>query len=362
MTPAQHTEAQATRNRPGSQKPGLLATLLHAAQLLASEAASLRESHTHNGRWGSEHEARRAHKELCDSAKALRKAAAYMQPNPLGGPAKVFDACADAIRAGEPVHAAMADYGLAWSDRATAAVPAPAAPAEPIAWRPNIACTPPQNFNAGKPKQQDIDYWRSMGCGIEYAYAKTPRAFAIPEPGTPWWQTAKDCGAWTDKPNGDVGYVHFGSIEALRVYTAKITKQAATAPATADPADPDMRHPKIQRLIGSNARKDIEMRLVEELLDDPDADMSPMAMEYWNNTHDKLRAALKASAQPALAPVARPRLTHQQIMDLRIFQGAGQQTWFDKAGFARAIEAACAEAWGITLAGSAAPVARGEQS
>jgi hypothetical protein len=60
-------------------------------------------------------------------------------------------------------------------------------------------------------------------------------------------------------------------------------------------AEPDMRHPKIQRLIGSNARKDIEMSLVEQLIDDPDCDLTSMDMEYWNSTHDKLREALLAA-------------------------------------------------------------------
>lgn len=57
--------------------------------------------------------------------------------------------------------------------------------------------------------------------------------------------------------------------------------------------EPNMRHPKIQALIGSNARKNIEMSLVEELLDEgPELDLSSMDMEYWNSTHDKLREAL----------------------------------------------------------------------
>jgi len=56
-----------------------------------------------------------------------------------------------------------------------------------------------------------------------------PHPFSIPEPGVPWWQTAKDCGAWTDRESGDVGYVHFGSVEALRVYTVKVTEQALNA-------------------------------------------------------------------------------------------------------------------------------------
>lgn len=62
---------------------------------------------------------------------------------------------------------------------------------------------------------------------------QAPRAFRTPEPGTPWWQTAKDCGAWTDRNEGDLGYVHFGSVEALRVYTRKISMQVQAAHAAA---------------------------------------------------------------------------------------------------------------------------------
>lgn len=58
---------------------------------------------------------------------------------------------------------------------------------------------------------------------------RAPKAFREPEPGTPWWQTAKDCGAWTDRGEGDLGYVHFGSVEALRVFAGKIARQAEAA-------------------------------------------------------------------------------------------------------------------------------------
>lgn len=67
------------------------------------------------------------------------------------------------------------------------------------------------------------------------AEPRAPRAFRIPEPGTPWWQTAKDCGAWTDRQDGDVGYVHFGSVEALRVYTMKVCRQAEAAVLASQP-------------------------------------------------------------------------------------------------------------------------------
>ena len=46
----------------------------------------------------------------------------YMRANPLGGPAKVFYACADAIRAGDPIDQAMANFGLAWAAPDSAAI------------------------------------------------------------------------------------------------------------------------------------------------------------------------------------------------------------------------------------------------
>jgi hypothetical protein len=47
--------------------------------------------------------------------------------------------------------------------------------------------------------------------------------------GVPWWQIAKDHGCWTDKTDGDMGLVHFGSTEALRVFVTKITAMAYLA-------------------------------------------------------------------------------------------------------------------------------------
>lgn len=71
---------------------------------------------------------------------------------------------------------------------------------------------------------------------VEAQEPVAPRAFRIPEAGTPWWQTAKDCGAWTDRQEGDVGYIHFGSVEALRVYTMKVCRQAEEAMVANRPA------------------------------------------------------------------------------------------------------------------------------
>lgn len=97
------------------REPGLLETLLRAAYFIETDAAALRSCHTVRGRWGDdEPEAKAAYDEMRSVAARLRKAHKYMVPNPLGGPAKVFDACADSIRAGEPIDAAMANFGLAW--------------------------------------------------------------------------------------------------------------------------------------------------------------------------------------------------------------------------------------------------------
>jgi len=45
-------------------------------------------------------------------AKRLRKIAEYHKPNPLGGPARVFDFMADMIRAGEDYNFILTEYGF----------------------------------------------------------------------------------------------------------------------------------------------------------------------------------------------------------------------------------------------------------
>lgn len=72
-----------------------------------------------------------------------------------------------------------------------------------------------------------------------------------------------------------------------------------TCPACA--IEPDMRHPKIQRLIGSKARLSIELQLIEDLLENPDCEMTSVDMEYWGPVHDKLREKLNAATQPRAA-------------------------------------------------------------
>ena len=102
-----------------------------SAELLERSAEEIRISHTVGGRWPQpdENGAKRDFQELRDMAKGLRKAHKYHKPNCLGGPAKMFAAIADRIRAGEKMKAVMADYYLKFK-------------------RPNAALT-------GKPRTED---------------------------------------------------------------------------------------------------------------------------------------------------------------------------------------------------------------
>ena len=66
----------------------------------------------------------------------------------------------------------------------------------------------------------------------------------------------------------------------------------ASSPAQGEP-EPNMRHPRIQRILGARARLSYEMSLVEQLLESgPDSYLTSMDMEYWSTIHDKLRDAL----------------------------------------------------------------------
>jgi hypothetical protein len=94
-------------------KLGFVELLESAAELLDCEAECLRDAHTLRGRRPKGEESVRAdYTELRNLAKQLRRSAKYHKPNPLGGPAVIFDACANAIRAGDSVKSAMDDYGL----------------------------------------------------------------------------------------------------------------------------------------------------------------------------------------------------------------------------------------------------------
>lgn len=115
MVPAVGARAEREVRRPRSEAASLTATLLRAAQLLDEDAASLKACHTLRGQWKGEEDAKALHDEMRRVSKELRKARKYMQRNPLGGPANVFDACADSIRAGDAVEFAMANFGLAWT-------------------------------------------------------------------------------------------------------------------------------------------------------------------------------------------------------------------------------------------------------
>lgn len=79
-------------------------------------------------------------------------------------------------------------------------------------------------------------------------------------------------------------------------FSADQMQAYARAAVAADRAkrEPDMRHPKIQNLIGSKARTEIRMQLVEELIEDPDCELTCLDMEYWDSLHDRLREALMA--------------------------------------------------------------------
>ena len=98
---------------------GFLYLLERSAELLERAAEEIKISHTVGGRWprnewprSDEFGAKRDFDELREIAKGLRKAHKYHKPNCLGGPAKMFDAIADRIRAGEKMKSAMSDYDL----------------------------------------------------------------------------------------------------------------------------------------------------------------------------------------------------------------------------------------------------------
>ena len=91
------------------------------------------------------------------------------------------------------------------------------------------------------------------------------------------------------------------ALDALELYQSKSSVQMFDVAAKglraaieqAEKQEPDIHHQKVQAIIGARARLQIEMRLVEQLLDDPDFETTASDMEYWGPLHDRLKARLK---------------------------------------------------------------------
>lgn len=76
--------------------------------------------------------------------------------------------------------------------------------------------------------------------------------------------------------------------------TAGVLLREAAALLAEDKAggEPDWRHPKIQALIGADARNRIVINLIWQLIEDPECELTASDMEYWDDIHDALKAKL----------------------------------------------------------------------
>lgn len=59
----------------------------------------------------------------------------------------------------------------------------------------------------------------------------------------------------------------------------------------------DAIYQRLQHYVGLAARRSIELRLVQQLLEDPHKEFTALDMEYWNTLHDQLYAALSKQPQ-----------------------------------------------------------------
>ena len=123
--------------------------------------------------------------------------------------------------------------------------------------------------------------------------------------------------------------LHLAHKEAIHEWAerAKTAEAKLKQPATEQAApsgEPDMRHPKIQAILGAKARLQCELALVENILDadDPD-DCSGGLIEYWGNTHDRVQA-LRRAATPT------PSATWQALSSRKpLTIQEQQQEWAD---------------------------------
>ncbi|TAK45226.1 MAG: hypothetical protein EPO27_10420 [Betaproteobacteria bacterium] len=100
------------------ERIGFVELLLRAAAHVHVNAECLRRSSTCRGKWFDREDLDLYNEEIA-LEKHLRRAAAYWKPNPLGGPAKLFETVADYIRAGDPIEDVLRDYGLQYIRKPT---------------------------------------------------------------------------------------------------------------------------------------------------------------------------------------------------------------------------------------------------
>ena len=76
-------------------------------------------------------------------------------------------------------------------------------------------------------------------------------------------------------------YVLASDFDRLQAENVRLAAQAADW----------SKHPEAQATIGGRARLSIELSIVNDLLAG-ETDISPMMVEYWHETHDKLHALI----------------------------------------------------------------------
>lgn len=74
-------------------------------------------------------------------------------------------------------------------------------------------------------------------------------------------------------------------VEEIGTDRVRLLMKAPTPPAS---AEPDMRHPKIQALIGANARLKIMLQIIDSMISDDDYEMLATDCDYTTSIHDKV--------------------------------------------------------------------------
>ncbi len=83
--------------------------------------------------------------------------------------------------------------------------------------------------------------------------------------------------------------------------------------------EPDFSHPKLQALLGKNARQSIHLGIYEKILDeDFDGELSGIDCEYMESGHEKLLNLRKASPAPKQEPVGYTSQSSLNIVEMGI--------------------------------------------
>lgn len=125
----------------------------------------------------------------------------------------------------------------------------------------------------------------------------------------------------------------------MAIYLKRSIQETEQADRQRVPDEPDWRHPRIQALIGADARNRICIDLVWRILENPRGEFTAGDMEYWDKLHDKVQEVALAAEPEAPAQASIEELEQEN----RLLRARNERLEKEMAEAVEAEREACAK-------------------